>query len=184
MTAPHTGAHSWAAEPEQEFDLLVQDPPAPPPSVPQYAPVSHEDDLDRLSSGSTAVATEYTASPGIPGRGVVLVCLLAVAAAVLLDVALTSGVTMFFDLWFVVICLMAAMAVRRADLFTVGVLPPLVFAAVIAVVAVVSPSTFVDFGGYGRAFFAGLAQHAGALIAGYAIVLVTVGGRIITGRAR
>ena len=50
---------------------------------------------------------------------------------------------MFFDLCFVVVCLVGAMAVRRHDLFTAGVLPPLVFAAVIAVVSVLAPPTFV-----------------------------------------
>lgn len=128
--------------------------------------------------------SEYTAMPGIPGRGVCILSLVAVVACAGLDLALTSAITMFFDLCFVTVCLVAAMAVRRRDLFTTGVLPPLLFAAVVGVVAVTSPDTFVQVGGGFKAFMTGLAVHAPALVAGYAVALITVGSRVSASRTR
>jgi hypothetical protein len=127
---------------------------------------------------------EYTAMPGIPGRGVCLLTILAAGGCALADLALTRGITLFFDLCFVTICLVAAMSVRRRDLFTTGVMPPLIFAAVVGVVAALSPGTFVAFGGASKAFMAGLAQHAPGLVAGYAVALLTVGGRVSASRRR
>ena len=65
----------------------------------------------------------------MPGRGVIVVTSVATAATAILDFALTGGLSYFFDLTFVVICLVAAMAVRGHDLFTTGVLPPIAFGA-------------------------------------------------------
>jgi hypothetical protein len=127
---------------------------------------------------------EYTAMPGIPGRGVCLLTIVAVGGCALADLALTRGISLFFDLCFVTICLVAAMSVRRRDLFTTGVMPPLVFAAVIGVVAALSPGTFVAFGGASKAFMTGLAQHAPGLVAGYAVALLTVGSRVSASRGR
>jgi hypothetical protein len=56
----------------------------------------------------------------------------AVSATAALNVALRRGFTLFFDLCFVAVCLVAAMAVSQRDLFTTGVLPPLLLSAVIA----------------------------------------------------
>ena len=70
----------------------------------------------------------------------------------LVDFALTGGLSMFFDLWFVVICLVGAMAVRRQDLFTAGVLAPLLFGGLIAVISLVAPATFSEVGGFGKVF--------------------------------
>jgi hypothetical protein len=127
---------------------------------------------------------EYTAMPGIPGRGVCLLTIVAAGGCAVVDLALTRGITLFFDLCFVTICLVAAMAVRRRDLFTTGVMPPLIFAAVVGVVAALSPGTFVAFGGASKAFMTGLAQHAPGLVAGYAVALLTVGSRVSTSRGR
>jgi len=126
---------------------------------------------------------EYAAAAGLPGRGVVMVSLLACAASAVTDVSLTGGVTMFFDLWFVTVCLVGAMAVRRADLFTAGVLAPLVFAAAILLVSWLTPDAFVRDGGISREFLTGLAQHAEALVAGYGVALATVAGRVAAARA-
>jgi hypothetical protein len=127
---------------------------------------------------------EYTAMPGIPGRGVCLLTIVAAGGCAVLDLALTRGITLFFDLCFVTICLVAAMSVRRRDLFTTGVMPPLVFAAVVGVIAALSPGTFVAFGGASKAFMTGLAQHAPGLVAGYAVALLTVGSRVSASRGR
>jgi hypothetical protein len=127
---------------------------------------------------------EYIAMPGIPGRGVCLLTLVALGGCAAADLALARGITMFFDLCFVTVCLVASMSVRRRDLFTTGVLPPLVFAAVVGAVAILSPGTFVQVGGAFKAFMTGLAEHAPGLVAGYAVALVTVGSRVGASRAR
>ena len=138
-------------------------------------------DSDALPAGQVA---EYAAMPGIPGRGVCLFTLVAAGACAGVDLVLAGGITMFFDLCFVTLCLIAAMSVRRRDLFTTGVLPPFVFAAVVGVVAVLSPDTFVHFGGASQAFMTGLAGHAPALVAGYLVALLTVGSRVSASRVR
>jgi uncharacterized membrane protein YoaK (UPF0700 family) len=98
-----------------------------------------------------------------------------------LDLVLTDGrLTFFFDLCFVVICLVAAMAVRRSDLFTAGVLPPLLYAAVIAVLSVVAPHAFQSAPGVNKVFLTGLANHAPGLVFGYAAALTAVGARLAT----
>ncbi len=134
--------------------------------------------MRQLGLGEHLRSTEYVALPGMPGRGVVLATGVATAGVAALDFALTGGLTIFFDLCFVVICLVGAMAVRRHDLFTTAVLPPLVFAATIGAVAVLAPTTFADASGLSKTFLTGLTAHAGALVAGYAVALVTVGGRV------
>jgi hypothetical protein len=129
-------------------------------------------------------ATVYESLPGMPGRGVVLLAAFATAAVVGLDFGLTGGLSFFFDLAFVVICLVAAMAVRGHDLFTTGVLPPLVFGGTVAVVAAVAPDTFVAAGGISKVYLTGLTSHAGALAFGYGTALVTVAGRAAHHRRR
>lgn len=151
------------------------------------SPTSSSFDADLDDSDDRASlrrSTEYTAMPGMPGRGVVLVTGLATAAVVGLDFALTGGLSIFFDLCFVVVCLIAAMAVRRHDIFTTGVLPPLVYAAAVGAVALLAPAAIVDSAGLSKTFMTGLAGHAATLVAGYGVVLLTVGGRVAATRRR
>jgi hypothetical protein len=119
-----------------------------------------------------------TPFPGVPGRGVIVLSSAAAVFIVLLDFALTGGLTMFFDLCFVVICLVGAMAVRRKDLFTTGVMAPLLFGGLIAAISLAAPSTFAETGGFGTVFPTGLTEHAGALVAGYGVALLTVACRL------
>lgn len=129
-------------------------------------------------------STEYATSPGLPGRGVVVASTLATAGVAGLDFALTGGLSIFFDLCFVVIGLVGAMAVCRHDLFTTGVLIPLVFAATIATIALAAPETLTTAGGFSKAFLTGLAAHAGPLVAAYAVALAVVFGRAAATRRR
>jgi hypothetical protein len=128
--------------------------------------------------------SEYVAMPGLPARGVIVSALVAAAACAAADLFLTGKLTMFFDLCFIVVCLVSAMAVRRRDFFTTGVLPPLLFAAVVAILAFRNPATFVQAGGLGKAFMTGLAQHATALVSGYAIALAALACRLGASRMR
>lgn len=118
------------------------------------------------------------ASDGMLGRGVIVLSSAAAVLAVLTDFLLTGGLSMYFDLWFVVICLVGAMAVRKRDLFTAGVLAPLLFGALIALVSLVAPSTFAAGGGFGKVFPTGLTEHAAALVAGYGVALFVVACRL------
>ncbi len=203
-TSPHR-APSWD---DEDFEMLGQEPlESPPPthdSVVFQSDVSADPDFGRdfVEHGATAAhqstwttdddlasqesvrATEYTAMPGLPGRGVVLVTALVAGGCAALDFTLTGQLSIFFDLCFVVIGLVSAMAVRRYDLFTAGVLPPIVFAAVIATVALTAPATLAADAGLSKAFMTGLAEHATALVAGYGVALLTVAGRVVSTRQR
>ena len=131
------------------------------------------------SERPTATASQETRS-GLSGRGVVAVSAASAASCAGLDLVLTDGrLTFFFDLCFVVICLVAAMAVRRSDLFTAGVLPPLLFAAMIAVLSVVAPHAFHSAPGANKVFLTGLADHAPGLVLGYTAALTAVGARLV-----
>lgn len=144
------------------------------------AAVYSEDGGATSTEGAGATSTEYAALPGLPGRGLTLVILLVTGGVASLNFVLTGGLSFFFDICFVVIGLVCAMAVRRYDIFTAGVLPPLAFAAVFATVAVAAPQTLAAEAGFSTAFMTGLAEHAEALVAGYGLALLTVGGRVLS----
>lgn len=153
----------------------VDDGPAAGGSAATGAPVDRQPGTVYRTTGWTS----HAAADGLPGRAVIAASSTAVAVCVGLDLALTSGrMTFFFDLCFVVICLVTAMSVRRSDLFTAGVLPPLLYAAVIAVLAVVAPQAFDAASGVANAFLTGLAGHAAGLVAGYGVALLTVAARL------
>jgi hypothetical protein len=141
------------------------------------------DDATGAADSGSAVSAVYSAAPGVPARGVIVLSLLAGMLCAAADCGLTGSLTMFFDLCFITVCLVGAMAVRREDLFTAGVLAPLVFAAVVFLVAVGVADAFVVGGSTSRAFFTGLAAHAGALVSGYGVALAVVGGRVAARRS-
>ena len=132
-------------------------------------------------SGASADFRESVNSPssGIPGRGVVLISALTTAGCAALNLALTGRLTLFFDLCFVVVALNAAMSVLRRNLFTAGVLPPLLFAAVVGAIALAAPEVFIQTGDVSRAFLTGLAEHAGGLVTAYAVALAVVVSRVV-----
>jgi hypothetical protein len=79
---------------------------------------------------------------------------------------------LFFDLAFVAVCIAAALAVRPQDFFTVGVLPPLLLAGTVTVLAVVDPAAVARADdAVAQAVVSGLAHHAIALVIGYALTL-------------
>ena len=90
-----------------------------------------------------------------------------------------------FDLVFVLVCAGAAMWVAPRDFFIVGVMPPLLLAGTVAVLA------WFDRGAVARpddalaqAFVSGLAHHAKALVVGYAATLVLLALRQVALRRR
>lgn len=107
------------------------------------------------------------------GREVVVLGLALALTVVLLDLSVVGRVSLLFDVGFVALCIGLALAVRRADFFTVGVLPPLIMVAVFAVLAVSRPGvTGAAADGVVPAVVSGLAQHSMALVVGYALCLV------------
>jgi hypothetical protein len=118
--------------------------------------------------------------PGLLVAAAAGLALLCVAA---LDLAVFSDLTLVFDLLFVVVCVAAALAVRPRDFFVTGVLPPLLMAATISVLALVSRDTVADAGdGWLQTLVSGLAHHAGALTVGYALTLAVLALRQVARR--
>jgi uncharacterized protein DUF6542 len=199
-----TTSPQWAplAEPgagsEVEFDLLVDESAPAGTAASTYRSDDDPSGVDadpgaafdvagnpQEPTGSTAApATEYTAAAGTPGRGVILSTAIATAACAVLDLAVVGRLSFFFDVSFVVICLVAAMAVRPRDLFTAAVLPPLAFAAAIGGVAYFWPQAVLAGSSLGRTFLTGLAAHAYGLVGGYGAALVTVAARAYARRTQ
>ena len=110
-----------------------------------------------------------------PGRAVVALGTAVALSAVVVNVALVGRVSMFFDLWFVLICLGLAVLVRPRDFFTVGVLPPLIMLGAFAVLALGRPEAIAEpQDGLVQAVVSGLAHHSVALTTGYALCLATL----------
>jgi hypothetical protein len=127
------------------------------------------------------VAVGAHASPAMTqrdARQVISAAIAVTAAVVAFDVALTARLSMFFDLCFVLVGLWAAFVVRRQGLYAVGVLPPLLLGAVVAVLAVTMPSTLTaSHLAFVSTWLTGLAHHGIALGATHIVVLAIVGLR-------
>lgn len=108
-----------------------------------------------------------------PGALVRSVAVLGVLSVAFVDVMLLGRLSALFDLAFVVTCMGAALLVRPRDFFAVGVLPPLMMLMVVGVLAVWFRDVVAEPGdGLVQALVTGLAHHAGALVTGYAFVLL------------
>jgi hypothetical protein len=118
-----------------------------------------------------------------PGRAVVALGVAVALSAIVVNVAMVGRVTMFFDLWFVLLSLGLALLVRQRDFFTVGVLPPLIMVGAFAVLAVDRPGAIANpDDGVVQAVVSGLAHHSVALVCGYALCLMTLFARQRAGR--
>lgn len=118
------------------------------------------------------------------GRHVVVLGIAIALTVVTLDLLLVGRLSLFFDLCFVALCVGLAFAVRRADMFTVGVLPPLIMATILILLALVSPGWIAQpHDGVIQAVVTGLATHSAALAAGYALCLITLAARQRQARA-
>lgn len=106
------------------------------------------------------------------GRQVVALGFALTLTAVAIDLLLVGSLSLFFDLSFVVACLLLAWMVRPRDFFTVGVLPPLMMLGVFLLAGFVAPGLIANpRDGVVQAVVSGLSIHAGALIAGYVLAL-------------
>ena len=110
-----------------------------------------------------------------PGRAVVALGVAVALTAIVVNIALVGRVSMFFDLWFVVLCLGLAVLVRPGDFFTVGVLPPLIMVGSFVILAVDRPGAIASADdGLVQAVVSGLAHHSVALVCGYGLCLATL----------
>ncbi|MGH3814353.1 MAG: hypothetical protein ACRDUV_18195 [Pseudonocardiaceae bacterium] len=110
---------------------------------------------------------------------------LAVAALVVFDVALTERLSQFFDLGFVVVGLCAAVVVGENGFFAVGVLPPLLLGVLVAVLAALDPATLTATHlPLVATWLTGLAHHVTALVTTHALVLTALALRTALRTAR
>ncbi len=117
------------------------------------------------------------------GSAVVALGVAVALSVVAVNIAMVGRVSMFFDLWFVLLCLGLALLVRPGDFFTVGVLPPLLMTGAFGVLAVDRPETIALAGdSVVQALVSGLAHHSVALVCGYALCLLTLLARQRAGR--
>jgi hypothetical protein len=107
-----------------------------------------------------------------PGREVASLVVALLLSATVLDLVLSEGLGLFFDLAFVSLCVGAALAVRPLDFFLVGVLPPLAMALVVLLLAISDRDSIARADdGLVQAVLAGLSRHGIALALGYAACL-------------
>lgn len=103
-----------------------------------------------------------------------------------LDLVLFGRLTVLFDIFFVLMCVLLALLVRPRDFFTVGVLPPLLMVGAFVLIACTQPEVIADdTDGVVQAVVSGLSHHAGSLIVGYAAALgvLAVRHRVLGQRA-
>lgn len=145
-------------------------PPPDPLEVPDPPQLSDPPQVSEPLAPSTR--------PTEPGLRVALLGAALVVTAVAFDLTFAGRLTMFFDLAFVVACLGLALVVRSDDVFTVGVLPPLLMLAGCVLLAAVDPAALGAPGdGVVQATVTGLAHHSAALVNGFALCLATLGVR-------
>lgn len=113
-----------------------------------------------------------------PGRQMVALAVALTLSAIVLDITLGQDLGLFFDLCFVALCVTIALQVRPRDFFTVGVLPPLVMLGGFVLLDLTRPEVLGDpKDGVVQSVVTGLAQHSGALVAGYLLCLVVLAVR-------
>lgn len=108
----------------------------------------------------------------MPASRVIRLVLLASTLVIGLDVLITGHLSLVFGLCFPLICLGAALAIRPAHFFQVGVLPPLLMLGLVGLLTAIHrpaiTSTPISFT---QDLINGLADHAVALLVGYALCL-------------
>lgn len=112
------------------------------------------------------------------GRQVVALGLALALTTVLLDVLVTGSVTWIFDLGFVALCAALAVLVTPRDMFTVGVLPPLIMLVVFVLVSLADAEALGQPGdSTAQGVVSGLAHHSLALCLGYGLCLALLAQR-------
>lgn len=105
------------------------------------------------------------------------------AVLAVLEVLVVGHIGLLVGLGFVVVCIAAALVVRAEDLFTAGVLPPLLMLGLLLAVSLLHPAGIavraLDHGaGTLQVLIAGFVAQAGALVVAHMLALVLVGLRV------
>lgn len=112
------------------------------------------------------------------GTRVTRLCLLLVIVLVGLSALVHGELGLAFDIGFVAVCVLAAMAVRPRDFFRVGVLPPLLLLGTCLALALVWRGGIANADdSVVQAVISGLAHRSAALFTGYALALLLLGVR-------
>lgn len=113
------------------------------------------------------------------GSRVTRFSIFACSLLVLLDVVVSGGLHRTFDVGFVVLCIVAALAIRPSEFFDVGVLPPMLLLGMCMVLGIVDRGAIAPRNdGWIQAVISGLAHHSGALLVGYALSLAVLAIRV------
>jgi len=129
-----------------------------------------------------AVAARYDLTP----RAVVVCAAASLAAVTALDL-IDGRLGIAFSVGFVLVVLSAAAAVQERGLFTTGILPPVLLAVTLLVVAATAPDSIViaglpaDTGVLGRTL-SSFIDHGVTLFIGHGLAMVMIVGRIVTAR--
>lgn len=106
---------------------------------------------------------------------------------VALDLAVSPDLGRIFDTGFVLLCLGIALAIRPADFFAVGVLPPMLLLGLFVVLGVVARGSIAPIDdNLAQAVISGLAHHSGPLLVGYALALaiLAIRARVLKGYSK
>lgn len=107
-----------------------------------------------------------------PGREVAALGVALVLTIAVLDLLIFEELGPLFDLGFVLLCVVLALAVRPTDFFMVGVLPPQLLLLVLLLLGLAEPGAIArPEDGMLQAVVTGLARHSVALIVGYLLCL-------------
>ena len=119
---------------------------------------------------------------GLPGRFAVVVGIAGGLGVALLDLLVTGRLGVLFSLGFVLTAFGLALGVRRSDVFTAGVLPPLAALGTFAGVGLAAPERLSGSASPVVAVLAGLASESWTIVAASALALGTVAFRVAMSR--
>ncbi|MEQ7123987.1 DUF6542 domain-containing protein [Actinopolymorpha sp. B11F2] len=120
---------------------------------------------------------------GLPAFLAVPVAILGGLGAAFLDLYLTGHLGVLFSLGFVLTSFGVAAGIRRSDIFTAGVLPPLAALATFAGIGVTSPERLGGTSSPVVAVLSGLATESWTLVAASSLTLGTIALRVAVARS-
>ncbi|MFC7500653.1 DUF6542 domain-containing protein [Nocardioides sp. CPCC 206347] len=113
-----------------------------------------------------------------PARELIALAMALLLTVTVLDLVLSDGLGLFYDLAFVTICVGVALLVQPSDFFPVGVLPPLAMLFIALLLGISEPGSIARTDdGFVQATVSGLSGHALALVFGYGACLALLAVR-------
>lgn len=113
-----------------------------------------------------------------PGSEVAALVVALLLTGVVFDLVTSLPLGLVFDLSFIALSMGAALSVRPADFFVIGVLPPLAMLLTVVLLATTEPASIARAGdGVAQATITGLSGHSVALVVGYVSCLAVLAVR-------